>query len=78
MVTTVTTLAGVSAKLRGYLADSRPLNLDEMRNVADVVDSVLVPLERVALHLPDKAVGWQLWNDWNLVKVNMGERSRPR
>ena len=69
---TATTLWEVEQKIREYLVEQRPLNLDEMRNFADVIASVRVPARRIVDAVPDKQIGWNIKNDWIQMKNNLG------
>jgi len=72
MTRTAYTLTEVSRVMREYINDDRPLNLREMRNFCDVIDSVAVPLKRLVGNVPDKAIPNWLAGEWRNVKSSVG------
>lgn len=73
MTMPITSIKEARMRLTSYLADSRPLNLDEMESLNGLLDIVYSDLGTVLNTVKLENVPWSARVGFNRLKTNLGQ-----
>lgn len=68
MLYNVSTFSQAIDKMRYYIGDSRPLNIEEMKQMLDIFEKMRLPMENLFRGVKRESIPYALQNDFETVK----------